>query len=100
MFAMANQGKAQLPQCLIQKVSVGYDYSQIRVALYKNDTCYVIDRRTWDPTKITRHEIQMITYKREMPEYVQPEVYNKECKSLFLKIKTLCTHLKFIAGKK
>jgi hypothetical protein len=89
LFAMANQGKAQLPQCLIKKVSVGYDYSQILVVLYKNDTCYVIERRTGDLAKISRHEIFMITSKRRMPEYVQPEAYNKECNSLFLKNKDL-----------
>ncbi len=88
-MVIANQAKAQLPKCLIQKISVEYDYSQIRVALYKNDTCYVLDRRTWDPSKISRHEIFLINSKRRMPEYVQPEVYNKECKSLFLKNKDL-----------
>jgi hypothetical protein len=89
-FAMANQGKAQLPQCLIQKISVGYDYSHIRVALYENDTCYVIDHRTWDPAKISRLEIQMINRERGKPEYAQPQVYNKECKSLkFIRNKDL-----------
>jgi len=89
-FAMTNQGKAQLPQCLIKRMAVGYDYSQIRVALLKKDTCYVIDRRTWDPSKISRHEIFMITSKRGMPEYVQPEVYDKKCKPVkFLKNKDL-----------
>jgi len=81
---------ARLPQCVIQKISVGDNFSHIRIALYKNDTCYVIDRRTWDADKITRHEIQMINFKREMPEYLQPEVYNKECKPLnFIKNKDL-----------
>lgn len=54
IVVMANQIKAQLPQCLIQKFSVDEDvYSEIRVAFYKNDTCYVIDR--WDPST-TGHE--------------------------------------------
>ncbi len=89
-FAMANQGKAQLPQCLIERIAVGYDYSQIRVALFKKDTCYVIDRRTWDPSKITKHGIQMINWERRKPEYVQPEVYDKKCKPVkFLKNKDL-----------
>jgi len=39
---MANQGKAQLPQCLIQNVSVGYDFWQIRVALFKKDTVMLL----------------------------------------------------------
>ncbi len=84
LFAITNKGNAQLPKCIIQKISVGYDYSQILVALYKNDTCYVIDRRTWDPRKISRHEILMITSERKKPEYVQREVYNKECVPLEL----------------
>ena len=84
IVVIANQGKAQLPKCLIQKISVGYDYSQILVALYKNDTCYVIKNITWDPAKTTRHQIMMMNMEWEEPGYVQPEVYNKECKPLKL----------------
>lgn len=90
LFAITNKGNAQLPQCLVQKVAVGYDYSQIRVALYKNDTCYVIKNITWDPAKTTRHQIMMMNMETEEPEYVQPEVYNKECKPLeFIRNKDL-----------
>lgn len=90
LFAITYKGNAQLPKCLIQKISVGYDWSQILVALYKNDTCYVIKNITWDAAKTTRHQIMMMNIEWEKPEYVQPDVYNKECKPLkFLRNKDL-----------
>ena len=79
-----------LPQCVIQKVSVEDNDSQIKVALYKNDTFYVVERRTWDPSKISRQEIFEITLKMSKPEYVQPEVYDKDCKPIkYIKNKDL-----------
>ena len=82
LIAMANQIKAQLPPCLLEKISVRENYWQVRVALFKKDTCYVIDRRTRDPGKISRHEIFMTNYNMNRPEYQLPEVYNKDCKLL------------------
>ncbi|MEJ7826599.1 MAG: hypothetical protein WKF91_00325 [Segetibacter sp.] len=79
---MANQIKAQLPPCLLEKISVRENYWQVRVALFKKDTCYVIDRKTRDPGKISRHEIFMTNYNMNRPEYQLPEVYNKDCKLL------------------
>ena len=84
LFAMATQIKAHLPQCIIQKISVGYDYSQILVALYENDTCYVLKNIKWDPATTTKHQVRMMNIEWAKPEYVQPEVYNKECKPLKL----------------
>ncbi len=90
-----NQIKAQLSQCLIQKISIGDVYSEISVALIKNDTCYVIkrsavaDSRRSDPAIMTRHDIQMINYKKSKPKPPKLEIYDKECKPLFPEKKDL-----------
>jgi hypothetical protein len=84
LFAITNKGNAQLPKCIIQKISVGYDYSQILVALYENDTCYVLKNIKWDPATTTKHQVMMMNIEWRKPEYVQPEVYNKDCKPLKL----------------
>jgi len=90
LFAITNKGNAQFPKCIIQEISVGYDNSQILVALYENDTCYVIKNIKWDPATTTKQQVRMMNIKWDEPEYVQREVYNKECKPLkFLRNKDL-----------
>ena len=57
-----------------------YKDCRIRMALLKKDTCYVIETMI-DPLKMTRHAIFELS-RRNMPDYIQPDVYSKTCEGL------------------
>lgn len=81
-IAWVNQTQAQLlPECIKEMALANYKDCSISIALLKKDTCYVIEARL-DPSKMNRHAIFEINRKRKLPDYIQPDVYNKACERI------------------
>lgn len=84
MFHFAGSStETRIPACVTEKATANsiLPYT-IKTALYHTDTCFVVVRKTIVTAKMTRHEIQMRSYERTKPDFVQPEVYDQNCRRL------------------